>query len=761
MGVIGPIAPYHMYPGSHGFQANARCKYHSGVPWHSTDDCWTLKKAIERLIAEKLIVVTNDEDSPNVINNSFPTHNDVHFKGIIVRDQEYKPMLKFEHDRQGIIVHGEDESFIYKDRLIPCIEAKEGCESIIYQDFEVVTVDHVEEGKPILHPRLSATSIMVAALMLRQGYETGKGLGRHCKEFWNPFLPLVTRVLLVYISGEDKQMKTKPSIAKAWAGEGTSRADMQLIGPDTMLNNWEATHLRTSKESCLVNAGFNNMTCMRNSRSDLKKLSNFKIMHQEVEYDEDGVVEEIKRELEQFENKPKPNLNETKLINIGSREEVREIKISIHTEQKSRDALIQLLFEYRDVFSWSYDDMPDLSADLMDAAIKWMDDCQKAFDMIKDYLSKPPVLVPPEPGRTLFLYLSVMDNSFGCVLGQHNATCKKEHAIYYLSKKFTNYENGSFEVHLPKANVHEQDRKMANSAHRVRHHLCHLHRNESPCFRRSRQMGDSGPQAYSIKKICARPKKKIQVHQVQLRCSLMEIQVQNQHGYYNIIEIEPDGELWYHDIKRFLKAREYSEHAKGDKKRTIRRIAGGFFLNREILYKRTLDLNLLRCIDAIEAKRIMSEVHSGVFRPHMNGYVFGEEELHLMSSPWPFVACGMDVIGLIEPKASNGSRFILVAIDYCTKPLSLNASNLNSHLMKEVCEQYKIMHHHYIPYRPKANGAVEMANKNIKKILRKMIQGMEAVISAEVKIPSLRISVESEIKDTEYVKTLFGITDAD
>jgi len=88
-------------------------------------------------------------------------------------------------------------------------------------------------------------------------------------------------------------------------------------------------------------------------------------MHQEVEYDEDEVVEEIKRELEQFENKPKPNLNETELINIGSHEEVRETKISIHTGQKTGDALIQLLCEYRDAFAWSYDDMPGLSVDLV------------------------------------------------------------------------------------------------------------------------------------------------------------------------------------------------------------------------------------------------------------------------------------------------------------------------------------------------------------------------------------------------------------
>ncbi|XP_019260493.1 PREDICTED: uncharacterized protein K02A2.6-like [Nicotiana attenuata] len=115
-----------------------------------------------------------------------------------------------------------------------------------------------------------------------------------------------------------------------------------------------------------------------------------------------------------------------------------------------------------------------------------------------------------------------------------------------------------------------------------------------------------------------------------------------------------------------------------------------------------------------------------------------------------------------------------------------NVANLNSHLMKEVCKQFKIMHHHSTPYQPKANGAVEAAKKNIKKILRKMIQGswkwheklpfallgyrttvrtsvgatpyllvygIEAVIPAEVEIPSLRIIVESEIKDTERVKT--------
>ena len=41
--------------------------------------------------------------------------------------------------------------------------------------------------------------------------------------------------------------------------------------------------------------------------------------------------------------------------------------------------------------------------------------------------------------------------------------------------------------------------------------------------------------------------------------------------------------------------------------------------------------------------------------------------LHVMAIPWPFSMWGIDVIRQIYPKASNGHRFILVAIDYFTK----------------------------------------------------------------------------------------------
>ena len=72
---------------------------------------------------------------------------------------------------------------------------------------------------------------------------------------------------------------------------------------------------------------------------------------------------------------------------------------------------------------------------------EWTKECQSAFDKVKDYLSTPPFLVLLIPGKPLILYLTIHEKSMGCVLGQHDETGRKEHAIYYLCKKFTEYES--------------------------------------------------------------------------------------------------------------------------------------------------------------------------------------------------------------------------------------------------------------------------------------------------------------------------------
>ena len=67
----------------------------------------------------------------------------------------------------------------------------------------------------------------------------------------------------------------------------------------------------------------------------------------------------------------------------------------------------------------------------------WNEECKETFNKIKHYLQNLPLIVPPVSGRPLILYLAVIEAVMGCVLGQHDETRKKEKAIYYLSKKFT------------------------------------------------------------------------------------------------------------------------------------------------------------------------------------------------------------------------------------------------------------------------------------------------------------------------------------
>ena len=69
--------------------------------------------------------------------------------------------------------------------------------------------------------------------------------------------------------------------------------------------------------------------------------------------------------------------------------------------------------------------------------VRWNDDCQAAFDKIKEYLQEHLILMPLVEGRPLIMYLTVLENSMECVLGSHDESGRKEHAMYYLSKKFT------------------------------------------------------------------------------------------------------------------------------------------------------------------------------------------------------------------------------------------------------------------------------------------------------------------------------------
>ncbi|XP_073259793.1 uncharacterized protein [Populus alba] len=245
-------------------------------------------------------------------------------------------------------------------------------------------------------------------------------------------------------------------------------------------------------------------------------------------------------------------------------------------------------------------------------------------------------------------------------------------------------------------------------------------------------------------------------------------------------------------------------------KKTLRRLAMDFYLDREILYKRSFNRTLLRCLNETNAKNALREVHEGICSTYANGHMIARKiqragyfwmtlekdyidyvrkchkcQVHSdkanappiplinLASPWPFAMWGIDVIGPVNPKASNGHKFILVAIDYFTKWVEASSY---AHVTQKVVK------------RPKMNGAMEAANKNIKKIVQKMVvtykdwhemlsfalyayrtvvrtstgttlyalvYGMEAMMPLEVEIPSLRVLMDLELEEAEWAKVRY------
>ena len=171
-----------------------------------------------------------------------------------------------------------------------------------------------------------------------------------------------------------------------------------------------------------------------------------------------------------------------------------------------------------------------------------------------------------------------------------------------------------------------------------------------------------------------------------------------------VMALEEEEVSWYYDVIKFMELGAYLNGADKRERHSIRMMATQYILYGGQLYRGSYDGVHLRCLKREEAERVMEEVHQGICGPHMNGNMLAKKilrkgyywntietncvdyakschdckthtnlnhvppnELYSMTSPWPFSIWGIDVIGRIAPKASNGHEYILVAIDYFTK----------------------------------------------------------------------------------------------
>ncbi|RVW64270.1 Retrovirus-related Pol polyprotein from transposon 17.6 [Vitis vinifera] len=241
------------------------------------------------------------------------------------------------------------------------------------------------------------------------------------------------------------------------------------------------------------------------------------------------------------------------------------------------------------------------------------------------------------------------------------------------------------------------------------------------------------------------------------------IETRSAPAYCHLIdETEVQDDLpWFHDIRQFLRFGTYPEAATAKDRRALRQLATRFVICGETLYRRSVDGILLLCLDRASADRVMREVHAGVCGPHMGGHRLARKimrtgyfwstmetdccqfvqrcpecqmhgdlihvppsELHALTSPWPFSVWGIDIIGKISPKSSNGHEFILVSIDYFTKWVE-------------------------------AASYAKLTSSRVATTPYSLVYGMEAVLPIETEMGSLRVALKQQISETEWAQTRF------
>ncbi|PKI41854.1 hypothetical protein CRG98_037759, partial [Punica granatum] len=459
------------------------------------------------------------------------------------------------------------------------------------------------------------------------------------------------------------------------------------------------------------------------------------------------------------------------------------------------------------------------------------DECQKAFDTIKAYVVRPPVLVSPSPGRPLILYLIMRRQSLGCLLGHEDESTHTERAIYYLSKKFTKGEPNYPEIEkmccmlmwamqrlrqytlyhtirlLSKADPLKYLLDGPSSGQAIADYLAEFSieddtpiNSDFPDERILHVDDEKDRLVWKMYFVVAVNSTGSGIGTVLISLDWRHYPIATKIDFpctNNVAEYEAcifglqavinfktkDAELVpYHEyledlienfekisftytphIKNqfakelaslasigsitkenlietleieihFLLTAQYPAFANRHDRKTLRHLAAHYVLSGEMLYRRSFDATLLRCVDENETQRLMEEVHEGSCGPRMNGIMLAKKlmrlgyfgstmeidcvkaclalppmpslhqpikaptnELHPIVAPWPFSMWGINMIDPIPPKASNGHLFILVAIDYLSKWIkaiklaSVTAKAVARILKRDIIARYRVL----------------------------------------------------------------------
>ncbi|KAI5430834.1 hypothetical protein KIW84_035096 [Lathyrus oleraceus] len=293
--------------------------------------------------------------------------------------------IKFPVNGRIITVCGEEDILVSNLSTFKYVEVEGEIHETLFQAFEAV---QIKDAAPVeeVEAGASISSFKQAQALVDSGVAPGWGrlLELPMKEdkFGIGYQPTLTSTASapqtrqgpITFSSAGIIQYGRISAIKEEDGDSDCDIDnwVRLRVPGEVINNWSSEEIIqvTLLEECTSPDPIDNDSAM--ARFDFENL----IFQAEEEGDEDcELPEELARLLKQEERVIQPHQEPTEVINLGTEDVKREIKIGASSEDDVKKGLIELLQEYVDVFAWSYQDMPGLDTDIVVHRLPLKEDC--------------------------------------------------------------------------------------------------------------------------------------------------------------------------------------------------------------------------------------------------------------------------------------------------------------------------------------------------------------------------------------------------
>ena len=110
-------------------------------------------------------------------------------------------------------------------------------------------------------------------------------------------------------------------------------------------------------------------------RVDFERVAYASELGNEEDMEDNDLPPDLLRLVEQDERKILPHQEITETVNLGTKEERKEVKIGTSISPATRKELIDLLQDYSDIFARSYQDMPSLDIEIVIHRLPLREEC--------------------------------------------------------------------------------------------------------------------------------------------------------------------------------------------------------------------------------------------------------------------------------------------------------------------------------------------------------------------------------------------------